>query len=567
MTSNKGDELISFVSTFRPARAPKGEVTETMEMKGEGLGLFLCRCGGAVSERINLEALDDVAHYWDGVSSVKILDFPCSKKGLEVIKEEVKEKQLRGFVVAGCSPKTHFGHFKKAAMEAGLNPYMFEMANIREQCAYVHSAEDAQKKAENLIRAAVAKCLLHTPAPVSFAPMRSKRILVVGGEMSAIVAASRVADQGFEPIVVTSRKALRSTLPFGATEGVPSDLLKPLISGLQDDPGVSILAQSELTAFDGTPGNFSAMIETPEKSIISECGAVIVALESGESACDTAGSVTHQELEEMMDSAMASEHVVIITSDALGSPPCGRSCDIRALENALELKTRYPDLSVSLVFRDMRAFGMSELDYRKAQEYGVNFIRTEEEVQFGEDAVTVRDLYAGDELRLEADMIVTDSCFLPERSEEISQTLQIPLDAHGFFKESQVKLKPSTTVKKGIFLCGSAASLDTLSELVLDAETAASRAVAFLSDPLYEIGGAVAEIEPEKCSACLTCVRSCPYTAPYIGDTGKAEINIEECQGCGICIAICPSKAIEIHYYTDRQIEAQVRALVGEVRR
>jgi len=550
----KGDELITFMSSVRPARVPKRRPA-FREAPGEGIGVFLCRCGGAVSGRIDVESLCRLAAGLPDVVVSEVLDFPCSREGREQIKHAVRESQLKGFVVAGCSPKTHERLFMTTAMEAGLNPMMFEIANLREQCAFVHRPPASTQKAGFLLRAAVAKCIILSPAPFERRGPFSRRVLVVGDGETAMVAASSVIDQGAEVVLVSSDPTWQGAEGSGERLRVPERL--------RSSESARVLDRARVTSFGGSPGAFFALVETEHSLEEISCGAVILALQARELPIEESGQfVTQSDFERMLDDGKVPDRTVMILS---GSSECGRACSLRAIGNALTLKRMRGEAEITIIGRDFVSPGLCELDYRAASLAGVRFIRSERRPEVSGKTVSVRDMYTGDVIEISADVVVIDSVYRVGRTDELASLFEVPIDENSFFRRTHVKLKPSATLREGVFLCGSAAGPRLPSEEVLEAEVAASRAVALLSHEV-ETGGAVAEVDPEKCSACLTCVRSCPFTAPFIGDSGKAEIEICRCQGCGICVGICPSKAIEMHCYSDSQIDAQIGALLEVIR-
>ncbi|MFP4545614.1 MAG: 4Fe-4S binding protein [Methanomassiliicoccales archaeon] len=555
----KGGELIALMSSVRPARPPKPRFPSRKE-GGEGMGVFICRCGGAVEGRVDVEALASSISELDPVQACEVLDYSCSKQGRERIKQVIRDHSLDRFVVAGCSPKVIEQVFRTTAAEVSLNPFMVEVANIREQCSMVH--RDCQGKAETLVRGAVAKCALLVPAPVRVSPLASRKVLVVGDGLSALVAASEVERQGYQ-VVLLSPGGL-STRPL-SHQGLPVDYTESLLHGLEMSDRAEVIERARMRRFYGHPGDFS--LELEGRTI--ECGAVILALEAERLRREFLDQrvVDQTSLEEMKGPSELPGRIVMI-SGAEDQGICGRGCHVQMVENAAHIKERNPRTRVTVIARDVVTMGMCELDYRRAQECGVDFIRFQEEpeISFGEQVeVSVVDANLGERLSLQADLVVLDDRLGPGIVDTIARMFQVPLDESGFLQRTQVKLKPTASIREGVFLCGSSVVPGTDLEAIQEARAAASRAVSLVSAPTRTVGGEVAEVEAEKCSACLTCIRSCPYSAPYIGETGKAEIDIDTCQGCGICVGICPSKAIQLYCFTDSQIDALSKVLSREV--
>ncbi|MDD1765923.1 MAG: 4Fe-4S binding protein, partial [Methanomassiliicoccales archaeon] len=244
---------------------------------------------------------------------------------------------------------------------------------------------------------------------------------------------------------------------------------------------------------------------------------------------------------------------------------CPRRNHIEAIDDASRMKELSPSAEVTVVSRDVRADGMHELDYRKAQERGIRFVRYDEEPIIeheGDLRVFVNDLCSDSRLILAADVVVLSGLVSLPSNQKRARIFGVPIEKNGLFRRTQVRLEPASTLREGVFVCGGAASPRLISEMMIEASAAATMALSVVKRRYIEIGGAVAEIDPEKCCVCMTCIRSCPYTAPFVNDESKAEIDIQTCQGCGICVGICPSKAIEMYSYTDNQIDAQSSAIV-----
>lgn len=547
---DRGDELIALMSSIRQARPARKAPPKWEDKCTDRLGLFICRCGGAIDARVDLDIIKKHAASFPEVTVWEILDFCCSLDGREKIKHIIRENDLDRFVIAGCSPGIVEDLFRRTAMEARLNPYMVEIANIREQCALVHEKRAATEKASRLIGAAVAKCALLYPAPVSFIEVSSRRILVVGNRLTALLAAAEAADQGFSVTLVL-------TDGYGNLTGEATD---KALERVHKTELIEVVQGATVEDFQGIPGDFKALISTSNGYELVDCGAVIVAMDRMVVEGDTTSGTSLDALEKAISERgeIPPSVVILIYEDCSDA-----SVHVRAVEAASRIRKLREDSEVTVVMRDLIVPGFRELDYKKAQEAGVRFIRTEEPPEIEEGRVKVHDLCLGTEIDLSADLIVIAGGGIPPEMSVISKIFEIPVDDKGFLRGVHVKLKPVTSLRKGVFICGSAVS-GSVSEVQIQASAAVSRAAAMLSQSLIELGGAVAEVEPCRCSACLTCVRSCPFNAPFIGEAGKAEIDISKCQGCGICTGICPSKAIHLNCCTDEQVAAQSKALCME---
>ncbi|MDD1768445.1 MAG: 4Fe-4S binding protein [Methanomassiliicoccales archaeon] len=555
---------------MRPAR-PRGRTARGVASdKGERIGIFICRCGETISRTVDVDSVAAHVTSLDSVALVEVMDFPCSTRGQTEIRDRIKEKSLGRFVVAGCSPKTHERTFMRVAASSGLNRFMFEIANIREQCAFVHARSEATEKAKVLVEAATSKCRLLSPAPYELVPVSSKKALVVGGGLSAVVAASCVSSQGFGVILVDQQRILDENAVMTNRLGVPAEYFKETLRGLRSDPLVRKLSGSEVIDFQGHPGDFRALIRTLDGEEDIRCGAAILALDAtpipSEGKDEGLRVINQTEFGRLLSSRTdyPERIVMIIPKDSSGGT-FGRSDHLDAITNAMRLKVLLPSAEVTIIGSDVRAYGMCELDYRKAQECGIRFVRCKGEVDIqheGGPRVLVTDASSEIPLSLPADLIVLADVLKLQDAERLAKIFKIPVDASGLLIRSQIRLEPESTLREGVFLCGGASGPRLVSEELLEASTAASQAVSLLSSPFIEVGGTVAEVDPEKCSVCLCCIRICPYTAPFINEDGKAEIDIQTCQGCGICVGVCPSKAIQMYGCTDAQLDAQSSASI-----
>jgi len=568
MTLPPGSEPVTMSSSSRPARTRRPVVRGEREPTGR-IGVFLCRCGGSVDGRLDIESVREKVSSMDGVEECMVMDFPCSMESRETIVNVIRENDLDRFVVAGCSPKAVEARFKSTAQESGLNPYMVEIANIREQCSLVHNLSEATSKAGLLVEAAVAKCSLLVPAPHHRGRVESEEVLVYGNGMSAVVATDELVSEGAKVHLVLPFSPHR--LVFNYHDGIRPGHLEDMRDRITDSDLVRVHGHSSVERFEGEPGAFTALVRSSEGAEEIRCGAAIIAWEASEVPSPSLNGslvVTQAELESIMDQGRVPDRTVMITLREEDTYCPERITHIEALRNAIRMKEMDPRVQVTIVARDVLAFGLSELDYREAMSRGVSFIRTEASplITVGDTVkVRVKDLNLGEELSIETDLVVMSSWTQPYDTGHVAQVFGTPVDREGFFIPTQVKLKPTASIVEGVFLCGTGVESKTPSEVVLEARSAASRAKAMVSSKM-EWGGAVAEVDPESCSACLTCIRSCPFNAPFIGETGKAEIEIGLCQGCGICVGLCPSRAIQLYCYTDGQLGAQIGALVGRVR-
>ena len=554
------------------------------------IGVFICHCGSNIAGVIGVESVAEYARTLPGVAFATDTMYTCSSDSLQLIRETIEKERLNRVVVASCTPRTHEPIFQDTLREAGLNPFLFEMANIRDQASWVHSKEPekATEKAKDLVRMSVARARLLEPLFKVDVPL-THAALVIGGGVAGMTAALALGEMGHEVHLVERGPRLGGhVLELGPTirGGDAAAYVAELEQKLIDDPSVKIHLEATVDDFHGFIGNFSSVIrEKDGKRTPIDHGVVIVATGSQEERPDLYGLgaspkiVTGMDLERMLkedDPALAEAGAVgfILCAGSLDErrPYCSRTCCQQSIKNAIALKERDPDRPVYVWFKEVRTFGLLEEYYTKARELGVIFTRYDEQTkpEVGADGtVTVgfRDPYLGKDMTVPVDLLVLATPTVPaDGAAELSKLLKVPLTAEGFFLEAHVKLRPVDFASEGIFLCGAAHYPKGIDEAISQAYAAAGRAAAILAKPALQAGGVVAEVDQEKCAACLTCVRICPYEVPIIEpDTKKAKIEAAACQGCGICVSECPVKAITLHHYTDNQIFAKEEALFMEV--
>jgi len=554
------------------------------------IGVFICHCGSNIAGVIGVESVAEYARTLPGVAFATDTMYTCSSDSLQLIRETIEKERLNRVVVASCTPRTHEPIFQDTLREAGLNPFLFEMANIRDQASWVHSKEPekATEKAKDLVRMSVARARLLEPLFKVDVPL-THAALVIGGGVAGMTAALALGEMGHEVHLVERGPRLGGhVLELGPTirGGDAAAYVAELEQKLIDDPSVKIHLEATVDDFHGFIGNFSSVIrEKDGKRTPIDHGVVIVATGSQEERPDLYGLgaspkiVTGMDLERMLkedDPALAEAGAVgfILCAGSLDErrPYCSRTCCQQSIKNAIALKERDPDRPVYVWFKEVRTFGLLEEYYTKARELGVIFTRYDEQTkpEVGADGtVTVgfRDPYLGKDMTVPVDLLVLATPTVPaDGAAELSKLLKVPLTAEGFFLEAHVKLRPVDFASEGIFLCGAAHYPKGIDEAISQAYAAAGRAAAILAKPALQAGGVVAEVDQEKCAACLTCVRICPYEVPVIEpDTKKAKIEAAACQGCGICVSECPVKAITLHHYTDSQIFAKEEALFMEV--
>ncbi|MHC5038265.1 MAG: FAD-dependent oxidoreductase [Planctomycetota bacterium] len=558
---------------------------EELDVSGQEarIGVFVCRCGINIANTVDVPAVAEFAKTLPNVVFVDENLFSCSQDTQIKIVELVKEHQLNRAVVASCSPRTHEPLFRETVREAGLNPFFFEMANIRDQCSWVHQEdkEGATAKAKALVRMAVAKAALNHALHMTEVEV-TPRALVVGGGLSGITAALGFAENGYETYLVEREQALGGNLRhirFIIDGSDPKTYLQDLLARLEAQPLIKVFTGAEIADFTGHIGKFTSGIRRNGGERIELTHGVVVVATGAEEVRPKAyllgendRVVTQVELEEKIDKGDGIKDLKsVVMIQCVGSrdeerPYCSRVCCMNAVKNALKIKEINPAASVAILYRDVRTYGFLEKYYREAREKGVLFLRYEPsakpEVKAEGGGLTVRvlDRILGRDLILDADLVALSTGMQPRGNEALATHLKVPLMASKYFLEAHMKLRPVDFASEGIFLCGLAHSPKNIPESLAQASAAVARGCTVLSKEKLTVGGAVSVVDPEHCVACLTCVRACPYGVPVINADGVAYIEVAQCQGCGICAAECPRKAIELEHYRDTQILAKTCA-------
>jgi len=561
------------------------------EVEGDPrIGVFVCRCGINIAGVVDVPDLVEYAKTLDGVVFAEEALFTCSQDTQERIKQLIADHGVNRFVVASCSPRTHEPLFQQTIRESGLNPYLFSMANIRDQCSWVHGSKpkEATTKARDLLRMAVANSRHLRPLRLSEQSVR-KRALVLGGGLAGMTAALRVADQGFPVTLVERGSELGGGLRRLSTTHDGADVV-PRLRGLIDEvvghPNITVLLNAEVVSSAGFVGNFvsEVMVGPSAAPRRVEHGVTIVATGAVERRPDQylygedERVITQLELEEKLAGGDLSKVAVagklrrVVMIQCVGSrdderPYCSRVCCTQAIKNALKLKELFPKVQVNVLFRDIRTYGLREQIYAEARRQGVLFTRYKPEApptvkaEASALSVTVTEPAINEQATIIADLVVLSSAIVPREEDELAEMLKIQQTPEGFFLEAHMKLRPVEFATAGVFLAGLAHGPKPVDETVSQAAAAASRAITILSRPTLEVGGVVSHVDPEKCAVCLCCVRACPYDVPVITEESTAYIEEALCRGCGLCAAECPGKAIELQHYSDAQLVEICRSI------
>jgi heterodisulfide reductase subunit A-like polyferredoxin len=553
------------------------------------IGVFICHCGINIGGVVDVPSVKEYAKTLPHIVYVDENLYTCSQDTQAKIREVIRENQLNRVVVASCSPRTHEPLFQETIREAGLNKYLFEMANIRDQCSWVHmdKKKEATEKAKNLVRMAIVKASLTEPLHEQELKI-NKRALVVGGGAAGMTAALGLADQGFEVVLVEKEKQLGGNLRdlyYTIHGNNVQEFMHSLIEKVHNHPLIQVILNGLIVDAGGFKGNFKT-------GIMSGPGMAYRKVEHGVTIIATGGEeykpkeylygqderiMTQHELEgkivhKEIDPKGIQEIVMIqcVGSRIPERPYCSRICCSTAIKNALKIKEINPSASIYIVYRDIRTYGFLEDYYTKARKAGVIFIRydleNKPEVSLEKEGprVSVYDPSLQETIVINSNALILSAGIIPRDNEEVATLMKLQRTQENFFLEAHMKLRPVDFATEGIFLCGLAHSPKLLDESLSQAKAAVSRACTILAHDTIMVGGIVAQVEEEKCAACLTCVRVCPYNVPFINERGVAQIDVAICQGCGSCAAECPGKAIQLQHFKDEQIISKSSALFEE---
>ncbi|MFX0019258.1 MAG: CoB--CoM heterodisulfide reductase iron-sulfur subunit A family protein [Promethearchaeota archaeon] len=547
------------------------------------VGIFVCHCGSNIGGLINCKELVKYVKKLPNVAYAEDNLYTCSEIGLSSIKKAIKEYDLNRVVVAACTPRTHEPLFRECILEAGLNPYLFNFVNIRDQCTWVHMKypKEAFEKAIDLIAMGVAKATKLEPLEMITIDV-TPTALIIGGGISGMSAALNLSRQGFKTYLVEKENELGGRLnllyklfPYD-TEA--SELIEDIKNKVQNAPNLEVHKPARVKSIEGFVGNYEIEIEQNDNIINLTVGVIIVAV--GASLFtpfkffeyDGKLRITQYELEsKLKNNEVDANNIVMI--QCVGSriderPYCSSVCCMTALKNALIIKDKNPGANVTILFRDLYTPGTNyEKYYRTAREKGIIFIKYDLDKlpSIEENLIKVFNEYMGDYIIIPYDLLVLSTPLVAnDDNKELAQLLKVPLGANGFFLEAHVKLRPNDFATDGIYIGGSAKWPVDITEAITQGYAAASRASTILSHKEIQVEGAIATVDSEMCIGCGACEMICPYNAIQIERTEKglkSTIISAVCKGCGVCGASCPLNAISIKHFKDPQIFEQIYAI------
>lgn len=591
----------------RAARTPEqkyGSDVTSVYPETARIGVFICHCGHNIAGYLDVAALVKSAQGLPNVVLARDSLFTCSDAGLAEIRAAIVEYNLNRVVVASCTPRTHEPLFQATCEQAGLNRYLFEFVNIRDQCSWVHmdDGDRATQKARDLIRMGVAKAALLEPLEETELAVQPAAA-IIGGGIAGMTAALSLARRGFAVTLVEREPEMGGVLrhldKLYPTGTQARDLLERHVAEVLAHPHIEVMTRAEVRQVRGYIGNYELVVYSKElgMELPIQAGAVIIA--TGAEELKPAGKygygdnprvITQQELEGLLatDTLQQAPSAVVMIQ-CVGArddtrPYCGRTCCLTAIKNAIVLKERDPGTEVYILYRDIEVHGTHFEDYyAQARNLGIIFTRytPDEPPEEIEGRVIVYDELLGARLGIPYDLLVLSTPLVSRPgARQLAQMLKVPVDEHGFFLEAHVKLRPLDFATDGVYLCGSAHWPSHLDEAISQAYGAAARAATILSKEHIRSSGVVSKVDAYLCRGCKLCADVCEYSAIEFVELEQgggvyrqpgqlasrlvAKVNPVLCKGCGACAVVCPTCAMQASHYTSSQVTAMVQAALRD---
>ncbi|MGO9017689.1 MAG: FAD-dependent oxidoreductase, partial [Syntrophobacteraceae bacterium] len=554
------------------------------------VGVFVCNCGINIGSVVKVPEVVEYAKTLPNVVYVQENLFSCSQDAQARLVQVIKDQNLNRVVVAACSPRTHEPLFQETVRNSGLNKYLFEQANIRDQCSWVHAAEPdaATEKAKDLVRMGVSRAQLIEPLPMPSVPV-TPAALVVGGGVAGMVSALTLANQGFEACIVEEKdklggQALHLRNTWKGEDAV--EYVQNLVGEVERHEKIKVFLNSTIKATSGYIGNFSTTVGSNGQESVIAHGVTILAtganpLEPQEYLYGKNSRVFRwHELDDAWDSdtvknAWSAVFIQCVGSREEGRPHCSKICCTFSVQKAIELKNRSPEMDVYIIYRDIRTYGEREDLYREARRLGVIFIRYDlenkpvvTETPDGKLEVSVVDHVLRRPIVLRPDFITLATAIHTTGAEELGSLFKVPLSQDKFFLEVHMKLRPVDFATDGIYVCGLAHYPKPIDESIAQAQAAAARAATVLSRNRIEVEGVVSNVDESLCRGCGKCVAVCPFGAPQLTERseGVEFSTIQEalCKGCGACAVACPTGAASIRHFNDEEVLTMIDAALTQ---
>lgn len=546
------------------------------------VGVIVCHCGVNIAGTVDVKKVAEVAATQPGVTHAETIIYACAPDGQQKIRDLIKEKNLNRVVVASCTPRTHAPLFQDTIREVGLNRFLFELADIREQCSWCHMAdkEKATKKAIEIVNMNVAKTRLLEPVTSNSVGV-THAALVIGGGIAGMTASLSLAEQGYGVHLVEREDHLGGLLGK-VRHTVDGDDVQAFLAKtkarVEQEEKITVHLGVSVENTDGFVGNFETVLTDgtrfPHGAILVASGGVeYVPTEYGYG--QSGGIMTQREMESWLaaNTPKSSDRFVMIQCVGSREEPanyCSRICCQDALKNSIVIKERNPEAQVAVLYRDLRAYGLKEDYYKRARDLGVLFFlytpdRKPEVITEGQGLrVRFDGKVLGKEMEIEADYVVLSTGLRPqEDAQKLAQTYKLTRNVDGYFMEAHVKLRPVDFASEGLFLAGLAHAPKNLEETISQSLAAAGRAGVLLSHESLTVSGIIAKHNRDICMSCLACFRACPFGSPFIDEDGRVSHNEVKCAGCGICAGVCPAKAFQVNCFRDDQILAMIDSVTA----
>jgi len=563
-------------------RAPKEYPAEKdVEGKEPRIGVWVCHCGINIGSVVDVPAVAEYAKTLPNVVLSKQSQYACAQDCLEEISTAIKEMDLNRVVVASCTPRTHEPLFREACRDGGLNKYLFNMANIRDQCSWIHmhAAEAATVKSKDLLRMAIAKVALLEPLVGSEIEV-TRSAAVIGGGITGMTAALDIAAQGIPVHLIEKEKELGGfALNFRHKEDGKdvAAFIKELVGKIESNKKITVYKGATVVDIPGFVGNFKVILnggkEIPVGAVLFATGAAQYKPTEYKYGSDKKVMTTLE-----VENALASDKfsgkdvafVQCVGSRNSAVKYCSRVCCAGALRNAIQIKMKDPTANVAIIHKDIRTYGFREELYNKASSLGVKFLRycaDDALPDFDGKTVKAHDSILGRDVEIPVDTLVLAAGLAPlrEEKEELAKMVKIPISKDGFFFEAHQKLRPVDFATEGVYVAGSAHWPKFMDECIAQGSGAAARMLTTISKDKLISEGIVAVSNSDLCDGCGVCVGCCDYNAITIvcGDDGSLRSNVNPglCKGCGSCVASCPAAAMEQRGFRNKQIIAEIDAL------
>jgi len=565
------------------------------------IGVYICHCGGNISDYVDVEQLGKLMAKEDGVIISKDVMFACSDANQKEMIQDINEKQLDAIVVASCSPKLHTHTFRGVAQRAGINQYNYTQVNVREQCSWAHSDKpmDATVKAYGLIRAGINR-VSHSEALESLEITAQKAVAVIGAGVAGMRAAVDLARMGSHVYLIEKENEvggrIAATGKLFMTGENGKEVIERLYQRIKQLPNITVFTNANLEKVSGSIGNFFIDVKVSNELLKLNVGSVLVTTgfdfyepKEGEFGYKLSENViTLQNFNKLIESnngklihngkpvkSVAYIYCVGNRQSKGENKYCSRQCCTAAIHSSLNIHEKFEGVKAFHLYRDIRTYGKQELLYQESSRKGDIYIKFEEkeppivELKDSKPFIKVKDyLTSKRELTLDADLVVLVTGMVARSdSNEISSKLKIPIGTDKFFNEIHPKLKPVETVIRGVYIGGACQGPKNITESVQSALSGAAKINAVIRKGSIALEPIVARVNAEACLWCNKCAEVCEYDAiKPIENNGKmiAEVNISTCTGCGICAPVCPTNAIEIAQYTDNEIESMIDGFMSK---